>query len=83
MRVHGQTRTWDYLQSPSQFEGSGSERDVVLLVDPDRLATAYTVRDVERNTGAGWSFMTILGIAVACFGVLILVAPIAANYLPE
>jgi hypothetical protein len=65
--VHaGRTHRNRYSHDGSQFDG---RRLALVLVDPRHPSTMYTVRDVQRETNAGWSGLGVFCLlAVAFFG---------------
>ncbi len=68
----GQTRTWAYPEDSGQFEQLRPGAPVTMLVDPADPATAYTMRDVEARTNAGWSPPALFGVALTLIGLVAL-----------
>jgi hypothetical protein len=76
VRFGGVTRTWQYPGSATQFETREPGGGVAMILDPDHPATAYTVHDVKQGSGSGWGGTAYLGLVLAAFGVVLLVAPV-------
>ena len=68
LRGREETRDWDYPENSGQFESLTPGAPVAMLVDPSDPTTAYTVRDVEEGTNAGWGPVVLFGIALSLGG---------------
>jgi hypothetical protein len=66
----GTTRTWDYPNDVHQFHGLPLGAPIAMLIDPANPAVAYTVRDVDANTNAGWGIVSFFGVALALAGAI-------------